>query len=102
FPEALYNVVSDPFNSCGAMWNQNGTAFRYRDEHQLLVELQAQGIKARKDASISKNLNDFRFQRHSDGRRRKQDDDAEDCWTVFSHSVFRRGNIDGVREMRRK
>ncbi|KAI8320961.1 hypothetical protein GQ54DRAFT_247803, partial [Martensiomyces pterosporus] len=83
-------------------WNQSGTAFRYRDEHQLLVELRAQGIKARSDASIAKNLNDFRFQRHSDARRRRQRNGGEDGWTVFSHPAFRRGSAEEVKGMKRK
>ncbi|KAI8322684.1 hypothetical protein GQ54DRAFT_251082, partial [Martensiomyces pterosporus] len=101
FPEALYNVVSNPFNSCGAIWNLSGTAFRYRDEYQLLLELRAQGIKARSSASIAKNLNDFRFKRHSDARRR-QGNGGEDGWAVFSHPAFQRGSAEEVKGMKRK
>ncbi|KAI8323123.1 hypothetical protein GQ54DRAFT_240366, partial [Martensiomyces pterosporus] len=88
-------IINDPQNEAWIRWCDEGAAFKFSSAEKLLACLQAAGLRAQNYHSIEKNLNDYRFVRLTDQRRKIPDPDGK-LWWKFSHGQFHRDNPDVI------
>ncbi|KAJ2700918.1 Heat shock transcription factor [Coemansia spiralis] len=101
FPILLHRIINDPQNESWIRWCDNGRAFKFSSADNLLACLQAAGLRAQNYHSIEKNLNDYRFTRLTDQRRKIPDHDGK-LWWMFSHPQFLRDSPDGIVNIQRR
>ncbi|KAJ1920961.1 hypothetical protein H4219_001014 [Mycoemilia scoparia] len=101
FPEALFAVLEDAKNYSWIRWDPDGKSFRFNNYDNLLEALTRYGVRARMKPSVSKNLNDYQFQRLSDARKRKRSPDSV-MWHVWKHPEFQRDRLDLIKNMVRR
>ncbi|KAJ2725474.1 Heat shock transcription factor [Coemansia sp. Benny D115] len=101
FPILLHRIINDPNNESWIRWCDDGKAFKFSSADNLLGCLQAAGLRAQNYHSIEKNLNDYRFVRLTDQRRKIPDADGR-LWWMFSHPQFLRSNPDGIVNIQRR
>ncbi|KAJ2788032.1 Heat shock transcription factor [Coemansia interrupta] len=101
FPILLHRIINDPNNESWIRWCEDGKAFKFSSADNLLACLQAAGLRAQNYHSIEKNLNDYRFSRLTDQRRKIPDSDGK-LWWMFSHPQFLRSNPDGIVNIQRR
>ncbi|KAJ1668137.1 Heat shock transcription factor [Coemansia sp. RSA 1646] len=101
FPILLHRIISNPENESWIRWCEDGKAFKFSSADKLLACLQAAGLRAQNYHSIEKNLNDYRFTRLTDQRRKIPDPDGK-LWWMFSHPQFLRDYPDGIVNIQRR
>ncbi|KAJ2852729.1 Heat shock transcription factor [Coemansia brasiliensis] len=101
FPVLLHRIISDPRNSSWIRWCDDGRAFKFSSADNLLACLQAAGLRAQNYHSVEKNLNDYRFARLTDQRRKIPDIHGK-LWWMFSHPQFLRDHPDGIVNIQRR
>lgn len=101
FPILLHRIINDPQNAPWIRWCEDGTAFKFSSAENLLSCLQNAGLRAQNYHSIEKNLNDYRFTRLTDQRRKIPDLDGK-LWWMFSHPQFLRDTPDGIVGIQRR
>ncbi|KAJ2600939.1 Heat shock transcription factor [Coemansia sp. RSA 1804] len=101
FPILLHRIISNPDNESWIRWCEDGKAFKFSSADKLLSCLQAAGLRAQNYHSIEKNLNDYRFTRLTDQRRKIPDPDGK-LWWMFSHPQFLRDYPDGIVNIQRR
>ncbi|KAJ1741111.1 hypothetical protein LPJ78_004029 [Coemansia sp. RSA 989] len=101
FPVLLHRIISDPRNSSWIRWCDDGRAFKFSSADNLLACLQAAGLRAQNYHSVEKNLNDYRFTRLTDQRRKIPDIHGK-LWWMFSHPQFLRDHPDGIVNIQRR
>ncbi|KAI9503902.1 Heat shock transcription factor [Coemansia spiralis] len=101
FPILLHRIINDPQNESWIRWCEDGKAFKFSSAENLLSCLQAAGLRAQNYHSIEKNLNDYRFTRLTDQRRKIPDPDGK-LWWMFSHPQFLRDFPDGIVNIQRR
>ncbi|KAJ1902030.1 hypothetical protein LPJ66_000354, partial [Kickxella alabastrina] len=101
FPILLYRIINDENNEEWIRWCEDGQAFKFSSADNLLSCLQAAGLRAQNYHSIEKNLNDYRFTRLTDQRRKIPDPDGK-LWWMFSHQQFLRDSPDGIISIQRR
>ncbi|KAJ2084167.1 Heat shock transcription factor [Coemansia sp. RSA 988] len=101
FPILLYRIINDSRNETWIRWCEDGKAFKFSSADNLLACLQAAGLRAQNYHSIEKNLNDYRFVRLTDQRRKIPDHDGK-LWWMFSHPQFLRDFPDGIVNIQRR
>ncbi|KAJ1965556.1 sequence-specific DNA binding, partial [Dipsacomyces acuminosporus] len=101
FPILLYRIITNPQNESWIKWCDEGTAFKFSSSDNLLTCLQSAGLRAQNYHSIEKNLNDYRFTRLTDQRRKIPDPDGK-LWWKFSHPQFHRDNPDVIVNIQRR
>ncbi|KAJ1818462.1 hypothetical protein LPJ75_001435 [Coemansia sp. RSA 2598] len=101
FPILLHRIINDPKNESWIRWCDDGNAFKFSSADNLLACLQAAGLRAQNYHSIEKNLNDYRFTRLTD-QRRKMPDKFGILWWMFSHPQFQRDNPEGIVNIQRR
>ncbi|KAJ1718664.1 hypothetical protein LPJ61_006524 [Coemansia biformis] len=101
FPILLHRIINDPKNESWIQWCNEGHAFKFSSADNLLACLQAAGLRAQNYHSIEKNLNDYRFVRLTDQRRKIPDLDGK-LWWMFMHPQFLRDNPDGIVNIQRR
>ncbi|KAJ1891586.1 hypothetical protein LPJ66_006836 [Kickxella alabastrina] len=99
FPQALYKILNA--GHTWIEWNTDGSKIRYNDPGRLIRELQTLGFKAQDSASLSKNFNDYSFNRLSDARKSRYDP-YKSTWTVFCHAEFLRHDPDRANAIQRR
>ncbi|KAJ1950565.1 Heat shock transcription factor, partial [Linderina macrospora] len=97
----MCRIVNDPKNESWIRWTENGTAFKFSSSDKLLAALQAAGLRAQNYHSVEKNLNDYRFNRLTDQRRKIPDTDGK-LWWMFSHTMFHRDFPDQIVRIQRR
>ncbi|KAJ2860792.1 Heat shock transcription factor [Coemansia aciculifera] len=101
FPILLHRIIEDSENESWIRWCEDGKAFKFSSADNLLSSLQAAGLRAQNYHSIEKNLNDYRFIRLTDQRRKIPDPDGK-LWWMFSHPQFLRDLPDGIVNIQRR
>ncbi|KAJ2362196.1 Heat shock transcription factor, partial [Coemansia sp. RSA 2610] len=101
FPVLLHRIITDPANEQWIRWCDDGKAFKFSSADNLLACLQAAGLRAQNYHSVEKNLNDYRFTRLTDQRRKIPDLDGR-LWWMFSHPQFLRDHPDGIVNIQRR
>ncbi|KAJ2229857.1 Heat shock transcription factor [Coemansia sp. RSA 485] len=101
FPILLHRIINDPKNESWIRWCDDGKAFKFSSADNLLACLQAAGLRAQNYHSIEKNLNDYRFTRLTDQRRKLPDRNGV-LWWMFSHPQFLRSNPEGIVNIQRR
>ncbi|KAJ2849300.1 Heat shock transcription factor, partial [Coemansia erecta] len=101
FPILLHRIINDPKNESWIRWCDDGKAFKFSSADNLLACLQAAGLRAQNYHSIEKNLNDYRFTRLTDQRRKLPDKNGV-LWWMFSHPQFLRSNPEGIVNIQRR
>ncbi|KAJ2860946.1 Heat shock transcription factor, partial [Coemansia erecta] len=101
FPILLHRIISNLENESWIRWCEDGKAFKFSSADKLLACLQAAGLRAQNYHSIEKNLNDYRFTRLTDQRRKIPDPDGK-LWWMFSHPQFLRDYPDGIVSIQRR
>ncbi|KAJ1823490.1 Heat shock transcription factor [Coemansia sp. RSA 2675] len=101
FPILLHRIIDDAENESWIRWCEDGKAFKFSSADNLLSSLQAAGLRAQNYHSIEKNLNDYRFTRLTDQRRKIPDPDGK-LWWMFSHPQFLRDFPDGIVNIQRR
>ncbi|KAJ1903642.1 hypothetical protein LPJ81_002948 [Coemansia sp. IMI 209127] len=101
FPILLHRIISNLENESWIRWCEDGKAFKFSSADKLLACLQAAGLRAQNYHSIEKNLNDYRFTRLTDQRRKIPDPDGK-LWWMFSHPQFLRDYPDGIVNIQRR
>ncbi|PIA19196.1 hypothetical protein COEREDRAFT_28327, partial [Coemansia reversa NRRL 1564] len=94
-------IINDPRNEAWIRWCEDGKAFKFSSADKLLSTLQTAGLRAQNYHSIEKNLNDYRFVRLTDQRRKIPDHDGK-LWWMFSHPQFLRDFPDGIVNIQRR
>ncbi|KAJ2438237.1 kinase-regulated stress-responsive transcription factor skn7, partial [Coemansia sp. RSA 2424] len=100
FPILLHRIIDNPKNESWIRWCEDGNAFKFSSADNLLSSLQAAGLRAQNYHSIEKNLNDYRFTRLTDQRRKIPDPDGK-LWWMFSHPQFLRDFPDNIVNIQR-
>ncbi|KAJ2126967.1 Heat shock transcription factor [Coemansia sp. RSA 921] len=101
FPVLLHRIITDVHNESWIRWCDDGQAFKFSSADNLLACLQAAGLRAQNYHSVEKNLNDYRFTRLTDQRRKIPDLDGR-LWWMFSHPQFLRDHPDGIVNIQRR
>ncbi|KAJ1858630.1 sequence-specific DNA binding [Coemansia sp. RSA 1822] len=101
FPVLLHRIITDVHNEAWIRWCDDGQAFKFSSADNLLACLQAAGLRAQNYHSVEKNLNDYRFTRLTDQRRKIPDLDGR-LWWMFSHPQFLRDHPDGIVNIQRR